>query len=333
MNLARAREEGTPLAGRRVLRPEATHLAEGQGDAAAADHPALKSASAKAQAAGSPARTCSGQVRQATSRASTALTASPPPSTAGRTRRSLVRAASAMSARPIRALAVGPSPAGTALVEFVNDVGSTSTRRAAGRSSAPIPAATRSSAWRRMRSCRTRAPTGTRRPATGSSPMFIFGDGITCAAEHSVHRGEHRRRARSVRTRTSQHRHLRQQQHRWRLPVPGRLRPGRHRTTAASTSPPTSSRWTGRNFNGSVIYAMSKSILISAARGATLPPPVVQRLRRCPTSLDPFAAYHLSPSTVTRARAHRTPSTSSSPTPTSTSAPGLRCSPCSAPRA
>jgi hypothetical protein len=54
----------------------------------------------------------------------------------------------------------------------------------------------------------------------------------------------------------------------------------------------------GPNFNGSVLYAMSKSILISAARGAT-PPPVVQRYV-VSTTLDPFAAYHLSPSTVTQ---------------------------------
>jgi hypothetical protein len=54
----------------------------------------------------------------------------------------------------------------------------------------------------------------------------------------------------------------------------------------------------GPNFNGSVLYAMSKSLLISASTGAT-PPPVVQ-VYKVPTTLDPFAAYHLSPSTVTQ---------------------------------
>jgi hypothetical protein len=54
----------------------------------------------------------------------------------------------------------------------------------------------------------------------------------------------------------------------------------------------------GPNFNGSVLYAMSKSLLISASIGAT-PPPVVQ-VYKVPFSLDPFAGYHLSPSTVTQ---------------------------------
>lgn len=53
----------------------------------------------------------------------------------------------------------------------------------------------------------------------------------------------------------------------------------------------------GPNFNGSVIYAMSKHALISAARGS-VPPPVVQSYR-VPYASDSFAAYHLSPSTVT----------------------------------
>ncbi|HUZ83137.1 MAG TPA: hypothetical protein VMU66_00470, partial [Gaiellales bacterium] len=53
----------------------------------------------------------------------------------------------------------------------------------------------------------------------------------------------------------------------------------------------------GPDFNGSVIYAMSKNGLISAANGGPLP--VLQRYV-VPYSGDPFAAYHLSPSTVTQ---------------------------------
>ncbi len=53
----------------------------------------------------------------------------------------------------------------------------------------------------------------------------------------------------------------------------------------------------GPNFNGSVIYAVSKGGLISAARGS-VPPPVVQ-VYRVPFASDSFAAYHISPSTVT----------------------------------
>ncbi len=52
------------------------------------------------------------------------------------------------------------------------------------------------------------------------------------------------------------------------------------------------------NFNGTVIYAMSKTALITAARSFGQPPPVVQRYV-VPTSGDPFGAYHLSPSSVT----------------------------------
>ena len=53
----------------------------------------------------------------------------------------------------------------------------------------------------------------------------------------------------------------------------------------------------GPYFNGSVIYAISKGGLISAARGS-VPPPVVQ-VYRVPYASDSFAAYHISPSTVT----------------------------------
>ena len=52
------------------------------------------------------------------------------------------------------------------------------------------------------------------------------------------------------------------------------------------------------NFNGSVLYAISKSQLISAARSFGVPAPVVQTYV-VPTAGDPFAAYHLSPSFVT----------------------------------
>jgi hypothetical protein len=52
----------------------------------------------------------------------------------------------------------------------------------------------------------------------------------------------------------------------------------------------------GAGFNGSVIYAMSKSILITAAQFIT-PPPIVQRYQV--STADPFGSYHLSPSTVT----------------------------------
>lgn len=53
----------------------------------------------------------------------------------------------------------------------------------------------------------------------------------------------------------------------------------------------------GPGFNGSVIYAMSKAGLIAAANGA--PSPVVERYT-VPFTSDPFAGYHLSPSTVTQ---------------------------------
>lgn len=54
----------------------------------------------------------------------------------------------------------------------------------------------------------------------------------------------------------------------------------------------------GPNFNGTVIYAMSKSALITAAMSFGQPTPIVQRYA-VPTSGDPFGAYHLSPSAVT----------------------------------
>ncbi len=54
----------------------------------------------------------------------------------------------------------------------------------------------------------------------------------------------------------------------------------------------------GPFFNGSVIYAMSKSALISAAQSFGFPPPVVQ-VYAVSDLTDPFAAYHLSPSAVT----------------------------------
>ncbi len=54
----------------------------------------------------------------------------------------------------------------------------------------------------------------------------------------------------------------------------------------------------GPNFNGTVIYAMSKSALISAARSFGFPVPVVQTYT-VSDLVDPFAAYHLSPSAVT----------------------------------
>ena len=54
----------------------------------------------------------------------------------------------------------------------------------------------------------------------------------------------------------------------------------------------------GPNFNGSVLYAMSKTALITAAQGNG-PVPVVQSYHVLFAS-DPFAAYHLSPSSVTQ---------------------------------
>ncbi|MHB1819396.1 MAG: hypothetical protein ACYCO9_15355 [Streptosporangiaceae bacterium] len=53
----------------------------------------------------------------------------------------------------------------------------------------------------------------------------------------------------------------------------------------------------GSSFNGSVIYAVSKGNLISAARGSIAPPMV--QVYRVPFASDSFAAYHISPSTVT----------------------------------
>ncbi len=53
----------------------------------------------------------------------------------------------------------------------------------------------------------------------------------------------------------------------------------------------------GLGFNGTVIYALSKSGLIAAANGGTTP--TVQRYT-VPYLSDPFAGYHLSPSTVTQ---------------------------------
>jgi hypothetical protein len=53
----------------------------------------------------------------------------------------------------------------------------------------------------------------------------------------------------------------------------------------------------GPGFNGTVIYAMSKSELVSAADGG--PAPTVERYT-IPSSQDPFAGYHVSPSTVTQ---------------------------------
>ena len=57
----------------------------------------------------------------------------------------------------------------------------------------------------------------------------------------------------------------------------------------------------GPNFNGSVLYAMSKSGLITAAQGNG-PAPVVQAYHVAYAG-DPFAAYHLSPSSVTQGAA------------------------------
>ena len=51
----------------------------------------------------------------------------------------------------------------------------------------------------------------------------------------------------------------------------------------------------GPNFNGTVIYAMSKRALVSAARSFGFPPPVVETYT-VPLSSDSYAAYHLSPS-------------------------------------
>ena len=52
----------------------------------------------------------------------------------------------------------------------------------------------------------------------------------------------------------------------------------------------------GAGFNGAVIYAISKSGLISAANGGAVP--TVDRYA-LPVPSDPFAGYHVSPSTVT----------------------------------
>jgi hypothetical protein len=57
----------------------------------------------------------------------------------------------------------------------------------------------------------------------------------------------------------------------------------------------------GPNFNGSVLYAMSKSGLITAAQGNG-PAPVVQSYHVAFAG-DAFAAYHLSPSSVTQGAA------------------------------
>jgi hypothetical protein len=57
----------------------------------------------------------------------------------------------------------------------------------------------------------------------------------------------------------------------------------------------------GPNFNGSVLYAMSKRGLITAAQGNGLAP-VVQSYHVAFAG-DPFAAYHLSPSSVTQGAA------------------------------
>jgi hypothetical protein len=51
-------------------------------------------------------------------------------------------------------------------------------------------------------------------------------------------------------------------------------------------------------FNGAILYAASKSGLIAAARGNG-PAPVIQRYRVHPSS-DPFGSFHLSPSAVTQ---------------------------------
>lgn len=53
----------------------------------------------------------------------------------------------------------------------------------------------------------------------------------------------------------------------------------------------------GPGFNGSVIYAISKSGLISAANGGAAP--TVERYT-VPLTSDPFAGYHVSPSTMTQ---------------------------------
>jgi hypothetical protein len=50
-------------------------------------------------------------------------------------------------------------------------------------------------------------------------------------------------------------------------------------------------------FNGTIIYAVSKEGLIDAANGSPLP---VLQMYRVLYASDPFAAYHLSPSTVTQ---------------------------------
>ncbi len=58
-------------------------------------------------------------------------------------------------------------------------------------------------------------------------------------------------------------------------------------------------QFSATSFNGSVIYAMSKSALISAAQSFGFPSPVVQTYV-VPYASDSFAAYHLSPSTATQ---------------------------------
>lgn len=58
----------------------------------------------------------------------------------------------------------------------------------------------------------------------------------------------------------------------------------------------------GPNFNGTVMYAMSKSALVSAAQSFGFPPPVVH-VYTVSDLVDPYAAYHLAPSTVTQGSA------------------------------
>ncbi len=54
---------------------------------------------------------------------------------------------------------------------------------------------------------------------------------------------------------------------------------------------------TGTSYNGAVIYALSKSQLVAAAESATASAPNVVTYQMS-TNLDPFASYHLSPSTA-----------------------------------
>ena len=63
-----------------------------------------------------------------------------------------------------------------------------------------------------------------------------------------------------------------------------------------NTGSPCSNSQSG-GFNGTVMYAMSKSDLIAAAEGGTAPPVNRYALNFVD---DPYAAYHLSPSTVTQ---------------------------------